>query len=214
MIFFWEVWSVGSKIGYVKYLIFHPFDGFYDLKHEKRGSLGTAMLIMSGLIIVSIMQRQLTGYIFNVNRLDKLNVISEILSILIPYVLFCVANWAVTTLLDGEGGIKDIFTYVAYSFAPAVILGAVFVVASNVMTLREIAFLRFINVISSLWVAFLMFVGTLTTHQYTIKKTILVFILILIAMGIMIFTFTLFFTLIDRFTSFVTTILQELDLRQ
>ena len=39
------------------YVLMHPFDGFYDLKHEKRGSLGAAtfwlMAGVSGVVPVS-----------------------------------------------------------------------------------------------------------------------------------------------------------------
>lgn len=205
---------MGSKILYIKHLMFHPFDGFYDLKHEKRGSLGISLLIVLVLIIDAILKRQDTGFIFNVNRLEWLNVANEFLAILVPFVLFCVANWAVTTLMDGEGTMKDIFIYVGYSFAPAVILGIVFVVLSNVLTLREIAFLQFINIASSVWVGFLIFVGTLTTHQYTVRRTLLVFVAIVICMGLMLFVFALFFTLIDRVISFISTIIQEINLRR
>jgi len=203
-----------KEIRYVKHVLFHPFDGFYDLKHEQRGSLRVAVLIMAMMLILSILQRQLTGFIFNVNRLESLNIMTEVLNTVIPFLLFCVANWAVTTLLDGEGGFKDIVIYVAYAYVPAVILGFLFLIASNVLTLREIAFLRYINVFSAIWVGFMMFIGTLVTHQYTIRRTVLVFILIVLSMGIMLFGFILFFTLIDRFISFINTIMQEISLRQ
>ena len=43
---FWE------ELIYGFYVIFHPFDGFYDLKHEKRGSV-RASLVFIALTILS-----------------------------------------------------------------------------------------------------------------------------------------------------------------
>ncbi len=202
-----------KKISYIKYLVFHPFDGFYDLKHEKRGSGAVAALILASLILVSILQKQLDGFTYNLHDPEDLNVFAEIAGVLVPYGLFCIANWAVTTLMDGEGGLKDIFIYTAYALSPAVFLGVVFLICSNIFSLDEVAFLQFINVLSTLWVAFLMFVGTLTTHQYSGTKTFVAFLIILFCIILMLFTFTLFFTLIDRVIEFINTIVMELSLR-
>lgn len=203
-----------KKISYIKHVMFHPFDGFYDLKHEKRGSGAVAVLILALLIFVSILQQQLNGFIYNLNDPEDLNVIAQAAGVLVPYGLFCIANWAVTTLIDGEGSLKDIMLYVAYSLAPAVIIGFVFLICSNIFILDEVAFLQFLNVLSTLWVGFLLFVGTLTTHQYTGTKTILAFLIIIVCIALMLFTFALFFTLIDRFIEFINTISMELNLRQ
>lgn len=203
-----------KKISYIKHVMFHPFDGFYDLKHEKRGSGVVAALILALLIFVSILQQQLTGFTYNLNDPDDLNVIATIAGVLIPYGLFCIANWAVTTLMDGEGSLKDILMYVAYSLAPAVIIGVVTLICSNIFTLEEVAFLQFLNALSTLWVGFLIFVGTLTTHQYTGTKTIVAFLIILVCIILMLFTFALFFTLVDRFIEFINTLAMELSLRQ
>ena len=35
-----------SSLRYSLYVIFHPFDGFWDLSREKRGSLGAANIIV------------------------------------------------------------------------------------------------------------------------------------------------------------------------
>ncbi|MGB4387782.1 MAG: hypothetical protein WBI89_01090, partial [Caldicoprobacterales bacterium] len=88
---------------YVFYLIFHPFNGFWDLKHEKKGNLGSAFVIVGLLGVTFILRRQATGFIFNTVNLLELNIFVEIMSVILPFALWCVANWSLTTLLDGEG---------------------------------------------------------------------------------------------------------------
>ena len=36
---------LGKTLRYSLYVIFHPFDGFWDLIHERRGSIGAATAI-------------------------------------------------------------------------------------------------------------------------------------------------------------------------
>ena len=47
------------------YTLFHPFDGFFEMKFRKKGSmaLATVLLVLYGL--VSIFNTQYTGFIFN-----------------------------------------------------------------------------------------------------------------------------------------------------
>jgi hypothetical protein len=202
-----------TSLSYVKHVIFHPFDGFYDLKYEKRGSLPVAILIITALALVNIFTRLLTGYTYNTFSPEWLDVGTELLSVAIPYILFCVCNWAVTTLMEGEGRLREIFIYTAYAMVPTVIFGAAFIILSNVLVIKEVAFLKLVLTLGSVWSAFLVFTGTMTTHQYTVRKTIMTFILIVIAMFLILFVFALFFTLIDRFLSFVNTVYNEIAIR-
>ncbi|MGO4843943.1 hypothetical protein AB4144_67850, partial [Rhizobiaceae sp. 2RAB30] len=41
---------------------------------------------------------------------------------MLPFILFCVANWSLTTLMDGEGKFLEIITAVGYSLLPFIIL--------------------------------------------------------------------------------------------
>ena len=46
------------------YCITHPLDGFWDLTHEKRGSLAAANTILLLTLVCRIMKLQFTGFIF------------------------------------------------------------------------------------------------------------------------------------------------------
>ena len=54
-----------KQLRYSLYLIFHPFDGFWDLKHERRGSRKAATVILLILVINSILKTQFTGFLYN-----------------------------------------------------------------------------------------------------------------------------------------------------
>ena len=58
---------------YPFYCMFHPVEGYSDLKSEKSGSFLLANGILLAFFIVSILMRQLTGFAFNENRTDQFN---------------------------------------------------------------------------------------------------------------------------------------------
>lgn len=90
---------------------FHPFKGFWDLKHEKKGNVFSAWVLVASLILLYILRRQMTGFILNFNILNEMNIFVEILSVLVPLGLWCLSNWCITTLVDGEGQLSGYFCY-------------------------------------------------------------------------------------------------------
>ena len=57
-----------SSLRYSLYVIFHPFDGFWDLSREKRGSLGAANIIVFLVLLVRLLSMQFTPFLFMSRR--------------------------------------------------------------------------------------------------------------------------------------------------
>lgn len=202
-----------KELGYSFHLIFHPFDGFWDLKHEKRGSARASAIILILLTIVYIFRRQLTGFIFNANDPLDLNIFVEIFSVFAPYFLWCIANWCLTTLMDGEGSFKDICIATAYALAPLILINVPLIIMSNIITTEEQTFYTFFSSLSVFWAGGLIFLGTLVTHQYSVKKTILTSILSIVGMGVIIFITLIFFNLIQQMLGFAISLYKEIVFR-
>lgn len=202
-----------NSLKYSLYVITHPFDGFWDLKREKRGSLKAAATILALVVLTSIIKKQNTSFLFNFNRLDKLNVLVDIITVLLVYVLWCVANWCLTSLMDGEGKLTDIMIATAYALVPIVLINLPLVPVSYVITAEEGTFYTVFTIISYLWAGMLLLFGTMITHQYSMKKTILTIICTIVGMAIILFIGLLFFSVIQRIVSFIVTIYQELRFR-
>ena len=94
--------SFRGKLAFGRYVAFHPMDGFWDLKRENRGSLRVALLFTGLLCVVMVAQRQLTGFLFNTANIKELNLLIEISKVLLPFGLWCISNWCVTSLMQGR----------------------------------------------------------------------------------------------------------------
>ncbi|MEK3887935.1 YIP1 family protein [Bacillus sp. FSL K6-3431] len=203
-----QLWS--ELIKYPFYVTIHPFKGFWDLKYEGKGKPIIAFSILFLLTMIIILKRQFTGFIVNFNNPNELNSIDELTFIVLPFFIFCIANWAITTLLDGEGKIIEIITVTAYALLPLAIIYATTMIISNFITFEETPLFFLLEAVAMVWFLGLLFVGIMTIHQYSASKTIITFFLTAIVIGIMLFLGLLFFSLIQQLASFVGTIYREI----
>lgn len=204
------------KQDYLKFplhVIVHPFDGFWDMKYEKKGRLRVALAIVALLILAMIVQKQFAGFLVNFNDPRRMNSLSEIVFVLFPFLLWCTANWSVTTLMGGEGKFRDIVMATSYALVPMVLIYPPMTLASRFMVQEETAFYYLLNTVAALWFLGLLFVGIMTVHQYTPSKTVLTMILTVIVMGIIVFLGTLIFSMLQQIYEFIANIYRELIFR-
>lgn len=204
-----------EQLKYPFFLIIHPFKGYWDLKYEQnqKGSLKIACIILLLMSVTMVLRKQYTGFIVNDSNPMYLNSVEDIMYVIIPLLLWCVANWSLTTLMEGEGKFSEIFISSCYALIPLIIIYLPWIWMSNYIALEETVFYYYSNSFAAIWFIFLLFVGNMTIHQYTVAKTVGTFILTLLAMGFMAFLGLLFFSLIQQIVSFVFTIYQEFELR-
>ncbi|MFD2874882.1 YIP1 family protein [Paenibacillus rhizoplanae] len=116
--------------------------------------------------------------------------------------------------MDGEGKFAEIVITTGYALLPLILINIPNILLSNVITLREASFYHLLDALATLWFVWLLFIGTMTVHQYTVLKTITTMLLTLAVVGIIIFLGLLFFNLIQQIVSFVYTVYQELSIRE
>ena len=115
-----ETATAGGKRTFVQELLYgfhlmlHPFDGFWDLKHERRGSVRGAIVYVAVTILAFYYQAIGQGYMLNPTG-DYSGLWVQAIGVLVPLLLFVLANWCLTTLFEGEGSFKDIFVACSYS---------------------------------------------------------------------------------------------------
>ncbi len=204
--------TFGEELAYGFYIILHPFDGFWDLKHEKRGSVRASIVFIAVTILAFFYQSIGQGYLLNPQGLYS-SVWTQAIGVLVPLMLFVISNWCLTTLFDGEGSFKDIFIACSYSLVPVPLLLIPVTLLSNVCTLAEIDIIGFVSTLSFIWLGLLIVFGTQVTHDYTMGKNILMIGCTLVGMVFIMFLVLLFSTLVGKMVGLVTNIITELRYR-
>ena len=198
---------------YAFYLLFHPFKGYWEIKHEGAGSLRTGFLLMLGFVLANVANGLYGGYLFNPNGGVSYHILKNCAEILLLYFGWCIANWCLTCLFDGEGNFRDILRATAYALLPMTLTQLLLIPLSHILSLREAAIYTFLYTIGGIWMAFLLFSSTLVTHQYTVLKTILMMICIIVGMCILAYIALLFFNLIQQMLGFVEVLIKEVQYR-
>ena len=193
---------------YPFHLCFHPFDGFWDLKHEKRGSVRAASTILALTIVAMFYNSIGKGYLFNPED-NYSSILVSIASVAIPVILWAVSNWCLTTLFDGEGSFKDIYIATCYSLSPLPIFVILSTVLTNVMTTTEGSMVNLLITFGFIWAIMLLFFGTLVTHDYSLGKNVITILGTILAMVVIMFVIVLFGSLVIKMITFVIAIFKE-----
>ena len=97
-----------TKGQFVKHVLFHPFEGFEDLRWKKGGSMKIATIILCLLFVQQLAYSRMYGFQYY-SSYDKIfNIVPYIFRSFGLFLIFVVANWAMCTLFDGEGSLKNI----------------------------------------------------------------------------------------------------------
>ncbi len=205
--------SLKEELLYAFHVIFHPFDGFWDLKHEKRGSVRSAFVILLVTVIVYFYNSIGQGYIFNPRPSTAMNIMGAITAVVVPLLLWVIANWCLTTLFEGEGSMSDIFTACCYCLTPLPILILPVTIASNFLTANEGGLITMLSSFAYVWLGILLVLAMQVTHDYSVGKNLLTCISTIVGMAFIMFLGVLFSSLMAKIVSFVTNIIEEITYR-
>ena len=201
-----------QEILFAFHLMFHPFDGFWDLKHEKRGSLRGAGFWVGVAVLVFTYQSVGRSYMYN-PRGTYSSVWVQLASVVAPLALWAVANWCITTLFDGEGSIKDIIVATGYSLAPLPLLIIPATLLTNILASSESGIINLLNSLAFVWVGLLLFFGIMITHDYALVKNFVTVLVTILGMAVIMFIIILFVTLVSDMFGLVSNIWTEISYR-
>ncbi len=205
--------SLKEELLYAFHVIVHPFDGFWDLKHEKRGSIRSAFTILLITILVYFYNTIGQGYIFNPRPSTAFNLMGALAAVVAPLLLWVVANWCLTTLFEGEGSMKDIFIACCYCLTPLPLLILPATIASNFLIENEGGIITLLTSFAYIWMILLLFFAMMVTHDYSVGKNILTCVSSIVGMAFLMFIGILFSSLVGKMISFVTNIIVEINYR-
>lgn len=203
-------WYRGLKYGL--HIITHPFDGFWDMTHEKRGNMVSAIILYGLFTLTMVLRSAFSGFLLKPLD-DRFNLLAVLLSAIIPVVLWCLCNWCITTLFNGDGKFSTIIMAVAYVLMPYILINIPIIILSNFVTLDDSSLLYVFEGASIAWCAFLMFAAMLTIHDYTPIQTISTMILTVVGMAAVLFLVVLLVSLVQQLIIFLISMYSEIVIR-
>lgn len=199
-----------ESLKYSLYVLTHPFDGFWDLIHEKRGTMAAAHTLLILTFLTNLWSMRFTNFMFNDVRWERINIWQQVLGILAPLLIYCLANWCLTTLFDGKGRLRDIYMGMCYSLTPYILLVNPVTIISNFVTDEEGAFLAYFQGLALIWAFVWILISVMQIHDYSLFKAIMAIAFSIVGMMIIVFLIMLFFSLVSDAVAFFISIGKEI----
>lgn len=191
-----------------------PSSELYEMKYYKLWPIWPTVIILLCWFAAEVLSAYSTDFKFNYRNLTEINILYTLGATIGLYLMFVVVNWAVTTLMDGKGKLREIFCATSYALIPYAATKVFCVCLSHFVIMEEGAFLTVIEAFALLYSVFIFMAAMMTIHDYTLMKA--TFSVALSAAGIVfvLFLLVLFFGLLQQVTLFAQTIYMELQLRR
>ena len=202
-----------DSLRYALHVITHPFDGFWDLVHEKRGTIAAANTFLLLFLVIRVLKLILTNFQFISAPVQHINVLEEMGSLLLPFLVLCIANWAMTTLFEGKGRFKDIYMGMCYALVPYIIIQLPMILISNMLTYEEGSLYSVMISFSVIWSVFIVFVGLMKIHDNGPGKTVIFLIVTIVGAAVILFLMLVFFSLLSDAVAFFVSFYREIVFR-
>ncbi len=190
--------------------LFHPTDSAEEMKLHGTGSYLVSAVILTVWFVGAVLKYAATGFLFNTNDVDKMNLGLIFLTTVPVFAVGVVSNWGVCTLMNGKGKMRDIWIGGSYCLIPYAVSNFVYVIFSHYFVLSEQIFLDWILWIGILWSAVMLFGVLSGIHDYSFGATVGSVVMTTIAMLIVAFLILLVVSLVQQAFSFVSSIINEL----
>jgi len=202
-----------QSLRYALHVITHPFDGFWDLIHEQRGTIAAANTFLFLFLLTRVLKLICTNFQFISAPIQHINLFEEAASLLLPFLVLCVANWAMTTLFDGKGRFRDIYMGMCYALVPYSLIQLPMILVSNALTYEEGSIYTVMLSVSVIWCVLLVFVGLMEIHDYTPGKTFIFIIVTIVGACVILFLMLVFFSLLSDAVAFFVSFYREIVFR-
>lgn len=195
------------------YILKHPVYGVWEMKRKKTGRYRDGLILIALAIAAVTFNRQMRAFVFNNAYNVPLNMMNQIAIVVLPVMLFTLANYSITTLTEGKGSFKDIFMVTCYSLMPLIIFQFITPILTHVMSLNEMTYLRILDFFGYGWTGVMLLMCIQEIHEYSAAKMVSTITLTIVGAAIIIFVVMLFFSLLQELGSFVYSIYREFSLR-
>lgn len=157
-----------GQLAYTWKILWHPIDGFYELRFGGKGSIFSATVLYAAFYICNILHLALTNFVFNVNRLDHTSPFQLLIATVLPFLVWVMANYLVSSITKGQGTLKSVYISTAYALAPYIVFSIPLAILSNIFTNAEKAIYDFLYILVIVWTGFMLYLQVKEVHGYEI----------------------------------------------
>lgn len=187
----------------------HPVQGFEALRYDNKGHVKDALIIMAAYAAVNVLNRISISFLYEGYPIEFVNWGELILNSILPWIVWSVVNYGITTISGGEGRFRDVLTGTAYCFTPFIFFSLPLTLLTLVLTLKEQNFYNLFGLVLVIWAVFLLFVKVKETHSYDFRHAVYVMISTFIGCVIIIGLYLVLYGMALNLFDFASQIVKE-----
>ena len=182
----------------------HPIDGFEEIRYENKGSYADAIIIMILYAVISVASVYAQSFIYrNGASLDTVNPLITILVSFLPWIVVCVVNYGVTTIMYGEGRFRDVIIGGAYCHGPLMLISLPYALLTHLLTLNESGIYNIIGTLIYVYTVILVYFCIKGVHGFHPVKAFIVFLLTLVGVAAVALLFFIVYGLAAQMFDFI-----------
>jgi len=202
-----------KRLGHVFTLIRNPVDGFYGIRHERKASLASSLIVLIAAAFAFGYMQAGTSFVFNPKAHAGIDLLPQMVQFFGLWFGWVVSNYLVSSLLRGEGRFRDVFYGSCYALFPIILIGIPVTYLSNALTLDESAIYHFLRIVTIIWIVLLTVWMVQGVHNYTFVESLLVIAVSIFTLLIIVILIFLFISLSYELVNFIQSIYQEVIIR-
>jgi sugar lactone lactonase YvrE len=200
-----------SSMPSIALTIFSPGESFSRIQNTPR--MLPAILVIIGVLAARFFHIYFTSFHYNLDRPEFANLYLESSQILILFLGWVISVLLVTSIMDGESKLKQIFAASAYAMIPYIIGTVVQALMSNLLSRDELSIYDMIATATYGWMFLLFFIKVMVMNDYMVGKTLQVVIISILTGISLLLVGILLFVLSSHVFNFFKEIFLELYIR-
>lgn len=153
-------------------LLRHPIAALTEIADGKELRTTVAVGFAVLAFVCLLVGRAVSSFIFDPVRFADISVWGELQRYALPWLSWVVCSYLVGSVLKGQGSFKNVFVSSSFALVPIVLFHVAIQGLSRVLTLQEQVVYTLLTKGVFLWVLVLLFIATLTVHNYNLKEAI------------------------------------------
>ena len=199
--FFGRVWGIMR----------HPIDGFEEIRYENQGSYADMILIMILYAFISVFSVYAESFIYRDGAsLDTVEPVSTFFFAFLPWIVVCVVNYGVTTIMYGEGRFRDVIIGGAYCHGPLLLLSLPYAALTHLLTLNESGIYSILGIMIAIYTVALVYFCIKGIHGFHPVKAFIVFLLTIVGVAAVALLFFIVYGLAAQMFDFIIQFGKEL----
>lgn len=187
----------------------HPFQSFSDIKYKQMGSFRIALVLTALFYFSSAAASIWSDFRYTSYDTASYNPLFQIVQTVGLVLIWSVSNWGISTLQEGKGRLKEVFTVTAYSTLPMILYNVIATPLTHVVASADSTLISGLHTLALIFCGIMLTIGLMTIHSFSFPRFLVTAFISLLFIILIVFVLFMIGILLTQFGGFFVDIVLE-----